>query len=625
MPEPSASPENAPADDLHRLSMTILMTPDMSNFAGNVHGGTLLKYLDQVAYTCATRYARNYAVTLSVDQVVFREPIHVGELVTFQASVNLTGRTSMEIGVRVTTQDLVRQVVRHTNSCYFTMVAVGPDGRAVPVPPWEPRTPEEHRRHAAAGRRRELRRDIERMTKEIKSSGAAADDGSAEPAAARTPPRSERNHAVRSPVADPAGRAYTTRGSSCSHAGGTRHGDHPQARRPAGVRRGPVPDQAPAGPGRPGHAGAAGQLPAVIGPGIIAAGVGLASGEFILYPYIASQVGLVFVWAALVGLVTQYFLNMEIERYTLATGETALTGFSRNWRHWGLVFAILTYFANLWPGWATSSATLVTYTSAAARRAIAIGMLLIIGLILTLAPVVYVALERAQMLKVGAGAAADRRRLDLRDRRRRLGRRYRRSSRSRDPRTRSSASPCCSARSPSPAPAAGRTSCQSNWIRDKGFGMGTYVPRIVSPVTGKPEARAAAPATSSSPRGEHGAAGGGWWKFANIEQLTTFVLITLRHDPVHLAARLRHRVRAARAWPTTSASSRSRARCSTSAVGAWFGTFFWVIGAFSLFAAALGIVDYTSRLGRRRPQDLVRSQDANESKIYCRAGVGPGR
>src|SRR4028118_1226531 len=66
----------------------------------------------------------------------------------------------------------------------------------------------------------------------------------------------------------------------------------------------------------------------LIGPGIIAAGVGLASGEFILFPYIASQVGLVFVWAALVGLITQFFINMEIERYTLATGETALTGFS---------------------------------------------------------------------------------------------------------------------------------------------------------------------------------------------------------------------------------------------------------------------------------------------------------
>ena len=129
---------------------------------------------------------------------------------------------------------------------------------------------------------------------------------------------------------------------------------------------------------------------------------GLASGEFILFPYIASQVGLVFVWAAFVGLATQFFINLEIERYTLATGETALTGFSRYWRHWGLFFAILTYFANLWPGWATSSATLVSYLFGGTPNYIAIGMLIVIGLILTLAPVVYVALERAQMFKVAA-------------------------------------------------------------------------------------------------------------------------------------------------------------------------------------------------------------------------------
>jgi acyl-CoA hydrolase len=162
--------------DRHRLSMTILMTPDMSNFAGNVHGGILLKYLDQVAYTCATRYARTYAVTLSVDQVVFREPIHVGELVTFDASVNRTGRTSMEVGVRVTTQDLVRQTVRHTNSCYFTMVALGPDGKPVPVPPWQPRTAEQRRRHLAAERRSRLRRDIDRARAEIKQTSRDDDE-----------------------------------------------------------------------------------------------------------------------------------------------------------------------------------------------------------------------------------------------------------------------------------------------------------------------------------------------------------------------------------------------------------------------------------------------------------------
>ncbi len=85
----------------HQLSMTVLMTPDMANFSGNVHGGAILKLLDQVAYACGARYAGCYVVTLSVDQVVFRQPIHVGELVTFMASVNYTGNSSMEIGVKV--------------------------------------------------------------------------------------------------------------------------------------------------------------------------------------------------------------------------------------------------------------------------------------------------------------------------------------------------------------------------------------------------------------------------------------------------------------------------------------------------------------------------------------------
>jgi acyl-CoA hydrolase len=152
----------------HWLSMTVLMTPDMANFSGNVHGGQLLKLLDTVAYTCASRYSRHYAVTLSVDQVVFREAIHVGELVTFQASVNYTGRTSMEIGIRVTAEDLADQQVRHTNSCYFTMVALDADGRPVPVPALEPVTSDQRRRHAAAQLRRELRREIEQRSREIR-------------------------------------------------------------------------------------------------------------------------------------------------------------------------------------------------------------------------------------------------------------------------------------------------------------------------------------------------------------------------------------------------------------------------------------------------------------------------
>ena len=145
----------------HQLSMTVLMTPDMANFSGKVHGGAILRLLDQVAYACASRYAGHYVVTLSVDQVTFRQPIAVGELVTFLASVNYTGSTSMEVGIKVVAEDIIGQSVRHANSCFFTMVAVGDDGLPTPVPPLEPQTADEQRRHAAARIRRQLREEME--------------------------------------------------------------------------------------------------------------------------------------------------------------------------------------------------------------------------------------------------------------------------------------------------------------------------------------------------------------------------------------------------------------------------------------------------------------------------------
>ena len=164
----------------HHLRMTVLMTPDMANFSGNVHGGTILKLLDQVAYACASRYAGTYVVTLSVDQVTFRQPIHVGELVTFLASVNYTGTSSMEIGVKVVAENIRNQVVRHANSCFFTMVAVNDQGKPTSVPPLVPETNDELRRFAAAKLRRELRQDLERRFKAIQAAAPAAppaDDG----------------------------------------------------------------------------------------------------------------------------------------------------------------------------------------------------------------------------------------------------------------------------------------------------------------------------------------------------------------------------------------------------------------------------------------------------------------
>jgi len=145
----------------HQLSMSVLMTPDTANFSGNVHGGTILKLLDQVAYACASRYAGTYVVTLSVDQVMFRQPIHVGELVTFLASVNHTGSSSMEIGIKVIAENIRTQENRHVNSCFFTMVAVDEAGKPTAVSPLRPFTPDERRRQGAAEVRKAMRREME--------------------------------------------------------------------------------------------------------------------------------------------------------------------------------------------------------------------------------------------------------------------------------------------------------------------------------------------------------------------------------------------------------------------------------------------------------------------------------
>lgn len=154
----------------HTLTMTVLMTPDMANFSGNVHGGTILKLLDQVAYACASRYAGRYVVTLSVDQVTFREAIHVGELVSFLASVNYTGSTSMEVGIKVMTENIRSQTTRHANSCFFTMVAMDDATRKpIAVPPLVPVTPDQQRRFEAGKVRRQLRQEFDARLRALRS------------------------------------------------------------------------------------------------------------------------------------------------------------------------------------------------------------------------------------------------------------------------------------------------------------------------------------------------------------------------------------------------------------------------------------------------------------------------
>jgi hypothetical protein len=353
----------------------------------------------------------------------------------------------------------------------------------------------------------------------------------------------------------------------------------------------------------------------IVGPGIVGAGVGLASGEFILWPYISSQVGLVFLWGALVGVIVQWFLNMEIERYTLATGETALTGFSRYWRHWGLFFAILIYFANLWPGWATSSATLTTFLVGGGDPVpIAIAILLLVGLSLTLAPVVYDALERVIFLKVAVIAiffivAAF-------------------AVITADAVKELSNTVTSFGQFPGELDFAvllgaiafagaggGQNLCQSNWIRDKRYGMGQYVPRLVSPITGHDEP-AAGTGYVFEPTERNLQRWKAWWRFANIEQLSTFVVITV--VTIAFTSMLAYStVFGQPDLPDDITFLEVEGNRLNDLVGSWMGPLFWGIGAFALLAASMGIVDYTSRVAADILKvNYLRRSTVSESRLY---------
>jgi acyl-CoA hydrolase len=128
-----------------------------ANSAGFIHGGTVMKLCDEAAGAAAVKHSRCRVVTAGVDRMAFMTPIHVGELVTFSASVNAAWRTSMEVGVRVDAENPRTGERRHTNSAYLTMVAVDEDGRPVEVPPLIAETPEQKAREAEAQVRRRNR------------------------------------------------------------------------------------------------------------------------------------------------------------------------------------------------------------------------------------------------------------------------------------------------------------------------------------------------------------------------------------------------------------------------------------------------------------------------------------
>jgi len=137
--------------------MSQVMNPLDANPAGNVHGGVIMKLIDTAAGAVGVRHARANVVTASIDRVDFHSPVFIGDLLTLRAAINMVGKTSMEVGVRVETENLVSGRVRHTASAYLTMVALGPDGRPIDIPSLILETKEQERRNREARARRKMR------------------------------------------------------------------------------------------------------------------------------------------------------------------------------------------------------------------------------------------------------------------------------------------------------------------------------------------------------------------------------------------------------------------------------------------------------------------------------------
>ena len=281
----------------------------------------------------------------------------------------------------------------------------------------------------------------------------------------------------------------------------------------------------------------------MMGPSIILAGLALGSGEFILWPYITYKSQFVFFWACLLGVTTQYFLNMEITRWSLATGESAVTGFTRLNRHWAWVFLILNIVPWVFPGWATGAAQLVSWLVWGGEFRdgavvspyvpyLAIAGLVGCALVLTAGRVVYVTVERIQMVLVGlvillvivlacllvrgdavtaqlAGAFDPRNVLRL------------------DEIVSGDLAVMTLLGAIAFAGAGGTLNLgQSNYVKDKGYGMGRYIGRITSPITGQEEAISDVgfhfehtPENLSRWRR--------WWRAASWEHFLTFYLTCL--------------------------------------------------------------------------------------------------
>jgi len=357
----------------------------------------------------------------------------------------------------------------------------------------------------------------------------------------------------------------------------------------------------------------------LLGASVVILATAMGSGEFIIWPYITTQIGIAFLWLAAVGFFMQFVINMEIERYTLATGETAVTGFTRIWKPWGIIFVLGAVLPNAFPGWATGGATLFTYLFGfGSAPIIATIVLVATALALTLSPIVYQALEKIQMVLVsiivvfiivgvivatelGAWAST----VTLMP-----------GSIPRVPGAIATLGAATFLGAIAFAGAGGANNLtQSNYIRDKGLGMGGRMPKVVSPITGE-EVAAPSLGYTFPVNEENMRRWRSWWKVANREHFITFFALGLA---ILIALSVL-------VWSTVGSRGigedlefiNTEAQVLGNQIGGWFQSFFLFAGMVVLFSTSIGIMDYVSRLSASELKiSFFRdSQVITESRIY---------
>jgi len=355
----------------------------------------------------------------------------------------------------------------------------------------------------------------------------------------------------------------------------------------------------------------------MIGPGVVAVGIGMAAGEIILWPYLTAIGGLGLLWLAFCTLAVQFVINMEIERYTLATGQTVVAGFSRWWKGWGIIICLAGAFQYAWPGWATSGSTVLTYLVGGGDPVwITVVTLVAIGVLLSVSKVVYNTVERVEIVKVGLtifflivvvvfvislGTWGDGARATVTE----FG------------------------QIPegitftlllSAIGAAGAGGVHnlvlSNWIRDKRYGMGAHVPRLVSPITGREEA--AGTDLYAFPSDEQNLARWQvWWKRANVEHLVTFVAVCF--VTITVMCLLAYQLLFGRDDIKNDTSFlRIEADILSDQVGGWLKLLFLAVATVSLWAAAMGLLDIIGRVASDflRRNYLQTSARWTEPRLY---------